>query len=105
MTRSAPLALCLLAATASLFAQPAKPEPAGKAPFLRTCARCHGADGQGGEMGPGIVARLMLRTDAELATLIHDGLPAKGMPGSALADAELKAVSYTHLTLPTKRIV
>ena len=34
-------------------------------------------------MGPGIVARLALRTDDELAALVRDGLPAKGMPGQA----------------------
>ena len=41
-------------------------------------------------MGPGIVARLPARSDAELATLVGDGVPAKGMPGVALAQPELR---------------
>jgi alcohol dehydrogenase (cytochrome c) len=103
MTRAALLGLCLLAAAAPLLAQRATPEPPGKTTFLRTCARCHGADGQGGEMGPGIVTRLTLRSDAELATLIRDGLPAKGMPGNALAADELKALVAFARTLRSGR--
>jgi len=100
MTRAVLLAVGLAAAAAPLFAQSASPAPdAGKTQFLRICARCHGADGQGGEMGPGIVARVALRTDAELSTLIRDGLPAKGMPGSAFADAELQALVAFARTL------
>jgi alcohol dehydrogenase (cytochrome c) len=99
MTRAAVLGLCLLALVAPLLAQQARPEPPGKATFLRTCARCHGADGQGGEMGPGIVARLALRNDVELATLIRDGLPVKGMPGSTLAGDELTALVAFARTL------
>ena len=41
-------------------------------------------------MGPGIVERLPMRSDAELAALVRDGLPAKGMPGVALAGPELR---------------
>ncbi len=99
MTRGLLLALGLLAASLSLLAQPATTDPAGKTQFLRTCARCHGADGQGGEMGPGIVARLALRTDDELAVLVRDGLPAKGMPGSGLAPPDLTALVAFARTL------
>jgi alcohol dehydrogenase (cytochrome c) len=100
MTRAILILVGFVAAAAPLLAQGVSPAPdAGKTQFERTCARCHGADGQGGEMGPGIVARVALRTDAELATLIRDGLPAKGMPGSALADAELQALVAFARTL------
>ena len=30
----------------------------GRAQYDQFCARCHGGDGRGGQMGPGIVARL-----------------------------------------------
>src|SRR3954469_16738230 len=71
----------------------------GKVEFERRCARCHGADARGGEMGPGIASRLALRTDDELATLVRDGLPAKGMPGQAIADADLRALVAFARTL------
>ena len=41
-------------------------------------------------MGPGIVARLSSRSDVELASLVRDGLPARGMPALALAGPELR---------------
>ena len=47
-------ALCLVLAPTVALAQP---RAAGKATYRQFCARCHGADGRGGEMGPGIVAR------------------------------------------------
>jgi alcohol dehydrogenase (cytochrome c) len=92
------LAMWLMAAILSPLAQTASP---GRASFERLCARCHGADGRGGEMGPGIVARLALRTDDELAALVRGGLPAKGMPGNALPDADLRAlVSFARTLRP-----
>ena len=75
----------------------------GRAAFERTCARCHGADGQGGEMGPGITTRIPLQTDQELATLVRDGLPAKGMPPFRFADAELRQLVAFVRTLPARR--
>ena len=47
--------ICVLAAAAAALAQTSQP---GRVQFERLCARCHGADARGGEMGPGIVARL-----------------------------------------------
>ena len=91
-------AVCALAAIAAPRAQTSAP---GKVQFERLCARCHGADGRGGEMGPGIVSRLALRTDDELAALVRDGLPAKGMPGQAVPDADLRAlVAFTRTLRP-----
>src|SRR4051794_35441996 len=56
--------------------------------FDTRCARCHGGDANGGEMGPPIRERLTTRDDAQLAKLIHEGLASKGMPPSELGDAE-----------------
>lgn len=53
---------------------------AGRKSFETRCARCHGADGNGGEMGPPIALRLWNKTDEQLVNLVHEGLPARGMP-------------------------
>jgi len=62
---------------------------AGRKVFESRCARCHGADGNGGEMGPPIVLRLTSRDDGGLAELIHQGIPARGMPPNDVAGSEL----------------
>lgn len=67
-------------------------QEAGRRYYERLCARCHGADGQGGEFGLSIVEGLSQRTDAQLTTLIRDGLPDQGMPGVVLTDLELRAL-------------
>ena len=56
---------------------------AGRQVFAQRCAGCHGSDGNGGELGPGIATRVPTRTDQELATLFRQGLPAAGMPAFA----------------------
>ncbi len=85
MHASSFLALTLLCAP-SLFAQDADP---GRLVFETRCARCHGSDGNGGELGPAIVNRLRAHTDPELTTLIHQGLPTRGMPPVPVSDAEM----------------
>jgi alcohol dehydrogenase (cytochrome c) len=65
---------------------------AGRRTFETRCGRCHGADGGGTEMGPAIVQRLNTRDDAQLATLIHDGIPLRGMPPNPMPDAEAAAL-------------
>src|SRR5712692_8440332 len=77
-------ALILMAST--VLAQAVDP---GRQTFEVRCARCHGADGNGGEMGPPIASRLAARDDQQLASLIRDGLPAQGMPPSRIADPEV----------------
>jgi alcohol dehydrogenase (cytochrome c) len=62
---------------------------AGRKSFEGRCARCHGADGNGGEMGPPIAARLPGLDDQQLRRLVRDGLPSKGMPPSVLEEGEL----------------
>ena len=61
----------------------------GRVLFEKTCARCHGADGNGGELGPAIVRRLAQRNDSQMATLIREGLPQQGMPPNQVTDAEM----------------
>jgi alcohol dehydrogenase (cytochrome c) len=71
----------------------------GRAAFERACARCHGADGRGGEMGPGIVSRLTRKSDEELTALVRGGLPARGMPPTTVTDADLRALVAFARTL------
>ena len=78
--------LALLPMAVGLLGQNVEP---GRKAFESRCARCHGADGNGGEMGPAITLRLTTRDDQQLASLIRDGLPARGMPPSDVADPEL----------------
>ena len=66
---------CSLAAIGQTRAAP------GQAGFERNCGTCHGGDGFGGEMGPNIANRLPNLTDDQLALLIHEGRPNRGMPG------------------------
>jgi cytochrome c oxidase cbb3-type subunit III len=72
-----------------------RPELRGKSVFELTCATCHGLDGLGGEHAPDIIRRTEVRTlsDQALLTLIHDGIPLRGMPGfSDLASEDGHAV-------------
>ena len=96
------LLLGLLSVCVGLLAQTPPPSP-GRLAFERTCARCHGADGQGGEMGPGIVMRTALRSDSELAGLVREGIPGRGMPPSLLEDDELRQLVAFIRTLRPRR--
>jgi len=75
-------ASCLIAVT--LFGQDADP---GRKVFETHCARCHGADGNGGEMGPSILRRLARRDDQQLTALVHNGIPGR-MPASQIDASE-----------------
>src|SRR5450432_4222359 len=72
------LALTLSLTMAVAWAQPATAP--GQAEFERNCGICHGGDGMGGEMGPGIANRMANISDQQLATILHDGRPERGMP-------------------------
>ncbi len=73
----------------ALLAQDRDP---GRATFESRCARCHSADGNGGDMGPAITPRLAARTDPQLATLIRSGVPLKGMPPNLVTAAEMPSL-------------
>lgn len=70
----------------TLLAQDAGP---GRAVFEARCARCHGSDANGGELGPPIASRLRSHDDAQLATLIHEGVPGGGMPPIPVTETEM----------------
>jgi alcohol dehydrogenase (cytochrome c) len=82
-TPSRAIAVCVILlglgpVAADSSAQTATP---GLQSFVSRCARCHGTDGNGGEFGPSITARIPTRTDSDLLALFKDGLPTAGMPG------------------------
>jgi alcohol dehydrogenase (cytochrome c) len=60
----------------------------GRANYVSRCVACHGGDGAGGEHGPAIVSRLGARSDADLSTIIREGIPNRGMPAFKLTEAE-----------------
>src|SRR6476469_3937622 len=77
--------LTVVFAAPALQAQTVDP---GRKAFESRCARCHGGEGDGGEMGPPIRERLTARDNDQLATLIHEGLPPKGMPPNDAGEPE-----------------
>jgi alcohol dehydrogenase (cytochrome c) len=79
---------CTLFAVSAFAQDPA----AGRRTFEARCGRCHGADGGGTEMGPAIVQKLKARDDRQLATLIHDGIPLRGMPPNPMPDDEVTSL-------------
>jgi alcohol dehydrogenase (cytochrome c) len=86
------LAVFLSALFVSSVAAAQTPDPAQQI-FVSNCAGCHGSNGNGGELGPDISMRVPARTDEELTTLLHNGLPQAGMPAFAsLADADVRGL-------------
>jgi alcohol dehydrogenase (cytochrome c) len=83
----------------------------GRKVFETRCARCHGGDGNGGEMGPALPERLVTRDAEQLAKLIHDGIPLKGMPPSDVGESDtadlikfLRTIERRPETVPIVRL-
>jgi alcohol dehydrogenase (cytochrome c) len=97
------ISLCALIVAASAWSQPA-PKP-GQLLYERNCGVCHGGDGMGGEMGPNIVMRVGRLTDEQLAALLHDGRPARGMPGfpNLSNDERASVVNFLRTTMRPRR--
>ncbi len=100
--------LVLLGACTPAFAQTSA---SGQKVFETYCARCHGADGTGGDMGPPIALRLATLDDTQLATLIRDGRISKGMPPSPMPLAQrrrlvtfLRELQRVAGQIPVKRL-
>lgn len=75
----------------------------GRERFAGHCSVCHGADGKGGELGPGIIHRLASHDDRSLAELIQAGLPARGMPPSNLLEQERRdLVAFLRKLAPSR---
>ena len=61
---------------------------AGRRVFESQCARCHGPQGGGGELGPAIAGTVAARSDQDLSTIITSGRPGRGMPAFEMQDTE-----------------
>ena len=68
----------ILALACTAWAQ--DPLADGRKNFENRCSGCHGADGNGGELGPPIAGRVKTLTDAQVTLTIRQGLPPKGCP-------------------------
>jgi alcohol dehydrogenase (cytochrome c) len=79
---------------------------AGRAEFENRCAKCHGGDGNGGELGPAITLRIPARSDQELAALLRAGIPNAGMPAFNLSSAETQQlIPYLRTLRPRAGLV
>jgi len=87
------LALCLIFFAVSGKAQ--QPPDDGKRQFETRCAGCHGADGAGGEFGPGIVdvRRSGGGSNRDLLDIIANGIRDSGMPAFALSRGDLNVLA------------
>jgi high-affinity iron transporter len=85
----------------------------GEGLFIRGCASCHGALGAGDgalarsltKLPPeiGTIAWQMERSDAQLAQVVHDGIPGSAMPASPeLSDRQVQSVVAYLRALPSK---
>ncbi len=77
---------------------------AGRKAFENRCSGCHGADGNGGELGPPIVRRVANLTDAQIATTVLEGLPTRGMPANAIAEADMTPLIAFLRTMRPRRV-
>ena len=77
---------------------------AGRRTFEAQCARCHGPQGGGGELGPAITATVATRSDQELSTIVTSGRPGRGMPAFQMPTAELNTLlTFLHTLAPPGR--
>jgi len=85
-----------------LFAALFQGSDPGRQVFVARCAGCHGSDGNGGELGPAITARVPSRTDDELMSVVRQGRPAAGMPAFPnVTDSDLPAlIRYVRTLQP-----
>jgi alcohol dehydrogenase (cytochrome c) len=76
---------------------------AGREVFEHRCSMCHGADGNGGELGPGIVERISNFSDQRIQATVTGGLPARGMPAVDVGATEMPQLIAYLRTLHPKR--
>jgi alcohol dehydrogenase (cytochrome c) len=75
--------------TVSLSAQ--APDTGGSI-FESQCARCHGPQGGGGDLGPAITGTVAARSDQELSAIITSGRVGRGMPAFEMQGVELNSL-------------
>jgi alcohol dehydrogenase (cytochrome c) len=99
------LKIIFCAALLAVAAQGQDPLAAGRKTFENRCSGCHGADGNGGELGPAIARRLTNLTDAQIKTTVQEGLLNRGMPAfSNIADADIVTLTAFMRSLRPRRM-
>jgi alcohol dehydrogenase (cytochrome c) len=79
------------------------PTAEGRKTFETRCSVCHGADGNGGEMGPAIARRISNLTDAQLKKTVLEGLPLRGMPANNVSAADFPPLlAFLRSLRPTR---
>ncbi len=92
-----PVAVC-----AALALNGQTPVAAGRAIFENRCSGCHGADGNGGELGPAIARRLTNLSDAQVKTTVLEGLPTRGMPANASRLGYAQLIAFLRSLRPRR---
>ena len=98
--------LALVAGRGDAAAVSAQTPDAGQQSFVTRCARCHGTDGNGGEFGPSITARVPTRTDADLDGALSGRAPDRGHAGDPEPRAQAEAaelIRYLRTLRPRNR--
>lgn len=77
----------------------------GRAQFQRSCAFCHGANGDGGSEGPSLIRSALVRHDEKgdlIVPVIQEGRPDRGMPSIPLTTGQSsEVVAFLHDRLKT----
>jgi cytochrome c oxidase cbb3-type subunit 3 len=93
----------LLAFATLLSAQPNDAAKRGQQQYTKSCAFCHGANGDGGSEGPSLIRSGLLRHDNNgdlIGPVIREGRPEKGMPRVPLTPAQIDdTVAFLHAQL------
>jgi cytochrome c oxidase cbb3-type subunit III len=75
----------------------------GQGLFVASCGFCHGSTAKGGNNGPDLVRSILVLHDegsgTEVAPVILEGRPAKGMPKFAMSGAQVKDIASFLLSL------
>jgi mono/diheme cytochrome c family protein len=77
-------ALAIVAASA----QQTSPPP-GAAAYQSRCVLCHGGDGTGSDRAPAILDYVAANSTEQIAAIIRNGVPNKGMPAFEMPESEL----------------
>jgi len=75
----------------------------GQQQYAKSCAFCHGANGDGGAEGPSLIRSALLRHDNNgelIGPVVREGRPEKGMPAVPLTTAQIAdTVAFLHAEL------
>jgi alcohol dehydrogenase (cytochrome c) len=95
------ISICFALLTVAVYGQT---QDAGRRAFDTQCARCHGPQGGGGELGPAITGTIAAQSDQDLSTIITSGRPGRGMPAFQMQGGELTSLlGFLHTLAPPGR--